>query len=351
LTLSVPDLKEILEHGVAGVGPNQTPGSFAQVGGVRFTYIPSLPAGQRVQDVILEDNGTDVPLYEEGVLVPENAQRDIRIVTLSFLADGNDGYDFPGLGEDRVDLKDEPAADVGGNADFADPGTEQDALAEYLGQFYPDSNQPYDIADTPSSQDTRIEAKLFGVNSSTGNLIYYVDVTIDPGQGDVSFLISGLPANAVVEGAYQEGNAWRIFYSIPSGNGAQASVEETVQLRVQIDPEGEEVTTEPTVQTEYNVTEPELTLGPEIGMDAGDLDVELSSTGVIFEVTLETESDSQYVINYRNNLTGETLQTPPFTAEGTSLQWWDSGPPYTNPAVPGERFYMSYQKVLSVVNP
>ena len=39
--------------------------------------------------------------------------------------------------------------------DFAEPGTEQDALSEYLARFF--SETPYDIAETPPEEDARIQ--------------------------------------------------------------------------------------------------------------------------------------------------------------------------------------------------
>ena len=64
LTLTAQELKQILEHGVAAVEPGATPGQFPQVGGLAFSFDPSLPPsevdeegnvvseGQRVQNVV-----------------------------------------------------------------------------------------------------------------------------------------------------------------------------------------------------------------------------------------------------------------------------------------------------------
>ena len=43
LTVTADELKNILEHGVAASGPGMTPGQFPQVGGMSFSFDPSLP--------------------------------------------------------------------------------------------------------------------------------------------------------------------------------------------------------------------------------------------------------------------------------------------------------------------
>ena len=89
------------------------------------------------------------------------------MVTLNFLANGGDGYPFPLPAAGRVDLAGEavqpnapspdfpdtnadgvtdgPAATEAGLAGFAAPGTEQDALAEYLAR--PFAEMPFDVAE------------------------------------------------------------------------------------------------------------------------------------------------------------------------------------------------------------
>jgi 2',3'-cyclic-nucleotide 2'-phosphodiesterase (5'-nucleotidase family) len=81
-----------------------------------------------------------------------------RMVTLNFLAGGGDGYPFPDLADPAVDAKslvDEPGNLPPGVAEFADPGSEQDALAEYLAANFP-QDAPFDQAETPRSEDQRI---------------------------------------------------------------------------------------------------------------------------------------------------------------------------------------------------
>jgi len=151
LTLTVEELLAVVEHGVADSAPGNTPGRFPQIGGMRFSYDTARPAGQRVGFIELIDedgNGTQT-LVTDGELVVD-PQQPIRIVTLNFLADGGDGYPFPAT--DRVDLPEELSDP--GVATFAEPGSEQDALAEYLLANF--SETPFDEAETAPEEDFRI---------------------------------------------------------------------------------------------------------------------------------------------------------------------------------------------------
>ncbi|VUD40504.1 Trifunctional nucleotide phosphoesterase protein YfkN [Thalassocella blandensis] len=179
VTLTGPQLKEILEHGVAASGGTSTPGQFAQVAGVRFTYdvnqtgqtVTGEPpvvdsAGMRIRSLtVLDDNGAgadgdEVIVVEDGELVAGADSMTFRVVTLGYLAEGGDGYPFPSdMAANVVDMLAEGVQT--GNATFADDGTEQDALAEYLlGNFPADDNEAtpvYSDADTPADQDLYIQ--------------------------------------------------------------------------------------------------------------------------------------------------------------------------------------------------
>ena len=169
LTLSAADLLEVAEFAVAESDPalENTPGRFPQVAGLRFAFDPALPPGDRVESLALVDSlgaVTDV-LVRDSELVGE-ASREVRIVTLNFLAGGGDGYPFPELGENRVDLVEEPVPPAVPNvAMFAEPGTEQDALAEYLALNFPaddDAATPvYAMEDEPIEEDVRIQNLAF----------------------------------------------------------------------------------------------------------------------------------------------------------------------------------------------
>ncbi len=64
------------------------------------------------------------------------------------------------FGENRVDLIEQPAPPTNLST-FADDGTEQDALAEYLAENFPadsDLNTPaFDSVDVAIAEDTRIQ--------------------------------------------------------------------------------------------------------------------------------------------------------------------------------------------------
>ncbi|MFZ4635008.1 MAG: 5'-nucleotidase C-terminal domain-containing protein, partial [Saprospiraceae bacterium] len=156
LELTADGVAQIIEHGVRATAPGATPGQFPQVGGVRFSFDPTLPAGDRVRSAIIvdeNDNTLDTIVKDGNVF--GNPARKIKVVTLNFLAGGGDSYPFPTLGTKRVDL--DTVITTPGLATFTVPGSEQDALAEYLLTFHPDAAKAYDTDDTPVEEDSRIQ--------------------------------------------------------------------------------------------------------------------------------------------------------------------------------------------------
>ncbi len=179
VTLTAVQLAEIMEHAVGFDGAGRvTEGRFPQVGGMRFSFDPSAASGGRVRSLaIVDDAGTVTDgVVEDGALIGDPG-RPIKVVTLNFLANGGDGYPFPLPASGRVDLAGEAGQinvsapgfpDTNGNgvidgpayverglADFAEPGTEQDALAEYLARLFNDA--PFGVAETPPSDDRRVQ--------------------------------------------------------------------------------------------------------------------------------------------------------------------------------------------------
>jgi predicted extracellular nuclease/2',3'-cyclic-nucleotide 2'-phosphodiesterase (5'-nucleotidase family) len=157
LTLTRADLVEVLEFGVSALP--DVAGQFPQVAGVEFAFDPAAPAGDRITEaaIVDEDGAVAAPLVQDGEIAGDPAEA-FRIVTLSFLADGGDGYPFDTLGTDRVDLFDTDGDGVEddvftGDATFAADGTEQDALAEFLD----DLDAPFAEADTGPEADGRIQ--------------------------------------------------------------------------------------------------------------------------------------------------------------------------------------------------
>ena len=179
VSLTAGQLVELMEHSVGfdEVG-KLAGGRFPQVAGMRFSFDPSLPSGQRVRSLAVVDDGGTVTdrIVESGALSGDPARR-IKLVTLDFLANGGDSYPFAVPDSSRIDLSGEagqfsapdpefpdtngngeidgPALSGPGLADFAEPGTEQDALAEYIAHFY--SETPFNLAETGPEDDRRIQ--------------------------------------------------------------------------------------------------------------------------------------------------------------------------------------------------
>jgi 2',3'-cyclic-nucleotide 2'-phosphodiesterase (5'-nucleotidase family) len=96
LTLTAAQLLEVIEHAVAESEPGSTPGQFAQVGGLAFSFDISQPAGSRVRSLVLTDaNGNPTDIIAQNGDVVGDMNQSFRIVTLNFLADGGDDYPYP----------------------------------------------------------------------------------------------------------------------------------------------------------------------------------------------------------------------------------------------------------------
>lgn len=157
-------LKAILEHGVAA-WPNQ--GRFPQVGGVAFSWDPSLPSGSRVRAISLLDGNGDpaAAICKDGELL-ENAPAVIDMVTLNFLANDGDGYPMKANGENfRYLLADGslgPVLDEALNFTQApslpeNPVGEQQVFGDYLAARHGTPESAFTAGDTPSSSDLRIQ--------------------------------------------------------------------------------------------------------------------------------------------------------------------------------------------------
>ena len=156
VTVSAIKLKELLEHGIA-LYPNQ--GRFPQVSGLAFSFDLTKAAGSRIVNLAIQDiQGNDLDVVVRAGALVGDSTRTFRMVTLNFLAAGGDSFPFPtGAAANRVDLFNAAAPLLTGAATFSGDGTEQDALAEYLKTSYGTPAQAYNQAETPVSQDLRLQ--------------------------------------------------------------------------------------------------------------------------------------------------------------------------------------------------
>ena len=219
VTLTPAQLRLVLEHAVAESGPGATPGRFAQLGGLAFSFDPALPAGDRVRTIAIKNAaGETLDLVLADGSVIGDPTRAIRMVTLNFLAGGGDGYPFPGFQAldpaffDRVDLVDGSA----GASGFAPTGSEQDALAVYLRERF--AEQPFTRADTPATQDARIQN--LSLRSDT------VAVPMTPPAGAIVLSVLGTYATGLFDESAQEIAAYDpINKQLFVTNAADASVD------------------------------------------------------------------------------------------------------------------------------
>ncbi|MBD2230376.1 choice-of-anchor I family protein [Phormidium tenue] len=163
ITVTAEELLALVEHGVSAssLDDSVSPGQFPQIGGFSFSFDATAEPGNRVQSLAIEaEDGTDIDVVVQNGAIVGDPSRTFRMVTLSFLADGGDGYPFPtGAATNRLDLVDETAPATG-NATFAPNFSEQDALAEYLFDNF-DTDTPFTAAETGRELDSRIQNLAF----------------------------------------------------------------------------------------------------------------------------------------------------------------------------------------------
>ena len=166
LTLSAVELLEVIEHAIGASGDGSTPGRFPQIAGMAFSFDTSLPAGSRVQSLVITDaDGNSMDTIAQNGEIVGDADRPFRMVTITYLVDGGDSYPYANFpNTNRVDLAEVMTEEEsGGQATFAAPGTEQDAFAEYLAANF--SEIPFVIADVDPENDERIQNLAFRADS------------------------------------------------------------------------------------------------------------------------------------------------------------------------------------------
>lgn len=187
-------LKAILEHGVGLLG-NQ--GRFPQIGGIRFSYNPALPALSRVRSIVTLDEADNITgrILENGLVVP--GAPTITLVTLNFLAQGGDGYPFKAnadnfrylLNNGTLSAPIDEALDFGAaNVVPANLLREQAALSSHLTAFHATPATAYNRAETLPALDTRIQsfsARTDTVAQGPVNLpVWLADNSLPDGNGD-----------------------------------------------------------------------------------------------------------------------------------------------------------------------
>jgi 2',3'-cyclic-nucleotide 2'-phosphodiesterase (5'-nucleotidase family) len=197
LTTTAAGLKELLEHGVAATVPGATPGQFPQIGGMAFSFDPTLPArtgpgtGERIRSLVVGEGADADVVVVDGQLVG-NPDRPIRVVTLGFLATGGDAYPFPAVTVPGSLVNLGPAEIPVGKTDFAAPGTEQDAFAEYLVEFHGiGDGTPFSTPDTPLADDTRIQNLTARADSLVRTGGAGSESLIGTGDDDIVFGLGG----------------------------------------------------------------------------------------------------------------------------------------------------------------
>jgi 2',3'-cyclic-nucleotide 2'-phosphodiesterase (5'-nucleotidase family) len=154
-------------------GPSVQNGGYPQIGGLRFSYDSTKPVGQKLRSAALydEDGQRIATIVQDGVVNPA-APAVIHLISLSFTANGGDSYPIKANAENFRYLKTDGtlSAAVDEALDFtsaaaatsvgitlADILGEQKAFQDYLLAEHATPATAYDVADTPASQDLRIE--------------------------------------------------------------------------------------------------------------------------------------------------------------------------------------------------
>lgn len=161
LSVSANQLLKTVNHAVAATTETTTPGQFPQVAGIRFSFDMSKPAGQRVRNLVIVDStGKTIDVIANNYKVYGDTGRMIRMITLDFLSTGGDSYPFKQFVAEnptranKFDIKSKADSIKLDAVAFAAKGSEQDAFAEYMKNFY--SVTPYNVVETPVQGDFRI---------------------------------------------------------------------------------------------------------------------------------------------------------------------------------------------------
>ncbi|MCA2643626.1 MULTISPECIES: 5'-nucleotidase C-terminal domain-containing protein [unclassified Microcystis] len=183
-TVNATGFLQLAEHMISSVETGN--GRFGQIGGFNFSYDPNAPTTQRIRSLALADatgNSIQTIVKNGKLVVASNTV--FSVVTQGFLANGGDSY--PTVIENIKRLTDFDQPDSLGKANLR-PGRIQDAFAEYLSAFYNNNNgqQPFNQADTPQSEDRRIQSLGFRQDTVLDG-ITPLPTTINGTTGDDTF--------------------------------------------------------------------------------------------------------------------------------------------------------------------
>ena len=149
--------------------------------------------------MLTDANGNPTDMVAQNGKVVGDTNRPFRMVTIDFLADGGDSYPYPNFpNTDRVDLSAVMTEEQsGGQATFTAPGTEQDALAEYLTANF--AATPFVVADVGPEDDERAQNLAFRADSLivTPPSMNVFNMQLDAGLNMISLpLMSDAPYTA-----------------------------------------------------------------------------------------------------------------------------------------------------------
>ncbi|MEN9935506.1 MAG: hypothetical protein RLZZ387_2085 [Chloroflexota bacterium] len=177
MTLNGAQVREALESGVSQV--ETTAGRFPQVGGMRYSFDPSQPAGSRVTGVQVADGS--------GGFTAIDPNASYRVVVNNFIATGGDGYTVLTRGTDVL------------NTGFLD----SDVLAEYIRNSSPVSAQV--------EGRVVVSGALPGAGTSAGGAAGSPQVPArlpnTSGQVDAFWLLAAMAAGAIGGGLRLRGRA------------------------------------------------------------------------------------------------------------------------------------------------
>ncbi|RFC41541.1 MAG: 5'-nucleotidase, C-terminal domain, partial [Verrucomicrobia bacterium] len=202
-------------------GPSQQSGGYPQVGNIRFSYDPARSAGQKVRNAALyDDNGNLVSVIVQDGAVVSGAPSTIRCVALNFTANGGDSYPIKYLNPPtNTTVNNETSnfryvlangnlsASVTRSLDFTASTTytslglsasdilgEQKAFQDFVVARHGSTSTAYNQADTPASQDLRIQILSSSGRGSNDTVITpayrFADTAFTATQNDTSVSIS-----------------------------------------------------------------------------------------------------------------------------------------------------------------